>query len=137
VKLTDQDESGAYEGFDIRRYSDLTPFEMQARLRFISDRLMKSETAHAAAIDEEAEAQSEYHRAYLTAHLTSLDEHPDRRVDHHKSAAELAAVEERDRLFGAAAKRRSLAAEGHTLRQVLSALQSYCRSVGWTAGESR
>lgn len=110
-------------------YEPLTPAQAEARMRACAHRLLEAIDEHGIAAEEEAAAIAEYERVYLTAHLTSLTSFPERKVGHHETAARDAAMDLRDKVLHATAKRRALAEEMHSLRQVLSSIQTNARAM--------
>lgn len=125
---------------DEQPYEPLTPAQAERRIREVSRRLLaigEPEGELDLALRALAEAQADYDQAFLTAHLRSLDEFPDRTVGHHKSLTDAAAADEKRALLFAKAAQRTLAAEAHSLRQILSSLQTNARVMGHLSGSGR
>lgn len=118
-------------------YVPLTPAQAEKRIRDCSRRLLDAIDEHGKACEAEAEALANFNEAYLTAHLRSLDEFPDRKVGHHETVAQAAAAEARRALRFAVAHRRALGEEMHSIRQVLSSLQTNARVMGHMTGDAR
>lgn len=110
-------------------YEPLTPAQAEKRMRDCARRLLDAIDEHGIAAEEEASAIADYERCYLSAHLVSLAEHPDRTVAHHESVARNAAMDLRVVVLCATSKRRSLGEEMHSLRQVLSSIQTNARAM--------
>lgn len=98
-------------------------------MRDCAGRLLEAIDEHGQAAEEEANAIADYERAYLSAHLESLSLCPERTVGHHESVARGAAMDLREIVLHATSRRRSLGEEMHSLRQVLSSLQTNARAM--------
>jgi len=98
-------------------------------MRECAGRLLEAIDEHGQACEEEAEALATYNETYLTAHLTSLEEHPDRKVAHHETVAQSAAAGAKRQATFATSHRRALGEEMHSLRQVLSSIQTNARAM--------
>ena len=110
-------------------YEPLTPAQAEHRMRECAGRLLEAIDEHGQACEEEAEALATYNETYLTAHLTSLEEHPDRKVAHHETVAQSAAAGAKRQATFATSHRRALGEEMHSLRQVLSSIQTNARAM--------
>lgn len=110
-------------------YEALTPAQAERRGRETTRRLLQAIDEHGQACEEEAEALATYNETYLTAHLLSMDEHLDRKVAHHETAAQATAAGAKRTLVFATSKRRSLGEEMHSLRSVLSWLQTNTKAM--------
>ena len=118
-------------------YIPLTPAQAEKRIRDCSRRLLAAIDEHGKAAEAEAEALATYNATYLSAHLISLDENPQRKVGHHETVAQHAAMDAKRALVFATAARRALSEEMHSLRQVLSSLQTNARVMGHMTGDAR
>ena len=109
-------------------YEPLTPAQAERRMRDCAGRLLQAIEEHGVASEEEAAAIADHKLAYARAFLASTTEQKGP-ADFHKAAAEVAAGDELIVMHAATAKRRALSEEMHSLRQVLSSLQSNVRAM--------
>lgn len=116
-------------------YEPLSPVQAERRMREVSRRLLEIVEERRKLADEMAGAIADWHAAYHKAHIESLIDHPDRKVAQHASYAELAAADEYRSKVVFEKLDRSLADESHSLRQILSSLQSNARMMSRLAGE--
>lgn len=108
----------------------LTPFQIEERMRRVSRRLLAAIDEHKTAAETLGESKADYHRKYHEAHISSMVDHPDRKVGGHESYAQLQAADEYRAMVVAEEVEKSLRNEMHSLRQVLSALQTHHKHVG-------
>lgn len=111
------------------KYQPLTPFQAEKRMRECAGRLLEAIDEHGVAAEEEAAAIAAHKLAYANAYLASQLEHGKKPSDFHKAVAEVAAGEALVEMLAATAKRRSLGEEMHSLRQVLSSIQTNARAM--------
>lgn len=104
----------------------LTPAEIEKRMRRVAGRLMEAIDEHGKVCSELAEAEADYAYAYNMAHLASFDEHEDGwSVGRHESHAKSRAHPQFYAFKLLERRERALREEMHSLRQVLSSLQSH------------
>jgi hypothetical protein len=116
-------------------YTPMTPVEAEEKIRRLAHRLL-------AAIDEQqeaalalADARANYNACRLKASLQSRDQYgKERTTDHHNDYAEHEAVDLYRVMVAAEAIERSVREEMHSLRQVLSSLQTNARAMQTAGG---
>lgn len=108
----------------------LTPVQIEERMRRANSRLWENLKEHRKVAEDLGAAEADYHRRFHEAHIKSMVDEPQRTVGAHKSYAEMAAADEYRNLAVLKEIDKSLRNEAHSLRQILSALQSQLRSVG-------
>jgi hypothetical protein len=111
-------------------YDPMTPLEAEQLIRKVAGRLVKAIDEHANALRDEAEAKRNYNHAYLSAKVASYNEYGKKRaVGEHEAYAQAAAADESDAVLFAGASVKALKEEMHSLRQVLSSLQTNARAM--------
>lgn len=110
-------------------YEPLTPAQAERRMRECSRRLLEAIDEHGQACEEEASAIADFEDAYQAAMIRSELDHPKRRVAMHEAYAKAEAMPLRRASLAATARRRALGEEMHSLRQVLSSIQTNARAM--------
>lgn len=129
--MTDHHPAGDELDLAVGNYVPLTPAQSEKRFRRCSDRLLHAIDEHAVALEEEAAAKAAYDEAYLSAYVRIQMENeawPQSRIKPH---AEYEALELRRTHYATAAKRKALAEEMHSLRQILFNLQANAKMMGY------
>lgn len=108
----------------------LTPPQIEERMQRVGRRLWESTKEHRHVVDELAVAKADYNEKFHRAHVASMIDYPKRTGPGHKSYAELEAAGEYRRMVALEEVDKSLRSEQHSLRQLLSSLQSQYRHVG-------
>lgn len=120
--------------------TDLDPTtvaEVEGTVREMTQRLRLLTREHRDQCRVLGEARAAHERAFLTAHLRSLVEHPQRKVDHHKSIAREAALEQYEQLAIAEEIEKAMRHELHSIRQILVSQGTLGRFVADEAGHGR
>ena len=109
-------------------YEPLTPAGAERRMRECAGRLLEAIDEHGIACEEEASTIADHKLAFASAYTRSTfaTKGP---ADLHKAVAEESAGEQLRAMLGATAKRRALGEEMHSLRQVLSSIQTNARAM--------
>lgn len=115
----------------VRDVQPMNPEEANRRMRMLSSRLLDLIDEHAKVTEELAAAKAEYHRIFHHAHISSVAEYgKQRNADAHKSHAEVAASDAYRSMVMLEERDKAMRNEMHSLRQVLSSLQSTVRTMG-------
>lgn len=125
----------ATETRGVSDYQPLSPLQAEQRMRELSRRLLEIVEERRKLAEELAGAIADYHQAFHKAHIESLVDHPKRKVAEHQSYAELIAADAYRSKTVLEKMDRSLADEAHSVRQILSALQTNARMMARLAGE--
>lgn len=112
-----------------RSYTPWTPVEAEQRMRQVAARLLDIVDEHAALVGELGTAKADYHETYHLAHIASIDQHPARKVAEHESRAQAAALEPHRRMVMLEERDKAMRHEAHSLRQVLSSIQTNARTM--------
>lgn len=109
-------------------YEPLTPAQAEKRMRQCAARLLEAIEEHGLACEEEASAIADHKLAYASAYTRSTHDEKGP-AEFHKAVAEQAAGDALRTMLVATAKRRALGEEMHSLRQVLSSIQTNARAM--------
>lgn len=107
----------------------MTEEQVHRSMRLIGRRLWEATQEHRQVCRALGEAKAAYLKAFTTAHLDSIDNHPDRRVDHHRTVADAAALDEKATADIRTLTERSLRNEMVALDGLQKALQSQLKAL--------